>query len=706
MKICHLKLNFKFLFIIFAGLIAVFMLLFDTVSAGNPDAPEAVDGVVDLSDWEFEEDGIISLSGDWEFYWEKLLEPADFLEKPQPEKTGFIYVPSDWNGYEVNGEELPGYGYATYRLTVKNLKKNEVMGIIKPELTTSYNLWVDDELLSVNGKVSSDPEEAEPGYSVDVVNFHADSTTAEIILQVANFHHRRGGHNTGIELGTFNQIHDERSSRTNNDLFLFGCFFILGIYNLGFFLYNRRDLSTLYFTLFCLSVIALTATFSSGEMLIHSIFPNIDWTLQVRIEYLSMPLAGAMLMLFFRELYPEDTSYKFTKGALVFVTLYAVFIFVTPVSIFSHASIIMQLIGGVLVLYIVRSLILIGFIKRREGAALLITGFMAVIIAGLYEALIYSYIIESRSILNYGLIVFVLTQSMLISTRFIRAYLNVESMSQKLKEHGESLEDKVRKRTEKLGDTLEKLSYAIVNETNVAISNLSGGSQELANIASKASERSIEMKEKLEEADSCQYVVNECIDKGVETISGLEKEMVAARQSAEKMGNVSTDLTEALQGIQEYNYEIKSLAKRVNLLAVNTSIEAARAGEEGENFAVVAEEVKKLSGQTYSFFEDIEKQAEISNKKLAELQESVDGFNWGVSRTEEAVETTNKVYYEIINSVKELTGKLNKVLEQIDEVAGDSESISQISEEQAATNQEIDAQISNLVELVESLEEE
>jgi methyl-accepting chemotaxis protein len=87
-----------------------------------------------------------------------------------------------------------------------------------------------------------------------------------------------------------------------------------------------------------------------------------------------------------------------------------------------------------------------------------------------------------------------------------------------------------------------------------------------------------------------------------------------------KLGVELVEMTDGIarhaQKVRGLLTEIGAIAKQTNLLALNAAIEAARAGEAGRGFAVVADEVRDLSGRTRQFSQQI-------NVLMETMQESV-----------------------------------------------------------------------------------
>ncbi len=171
-------------------LVILYLLLAFLVTCKREDnekvAPIAVQGVLDLravgqsvSPWDFEKDGTVDLVGEWEFYWNELIENPEeqkiFFKNQAPSKIQYIPVPSEWQNLEVNGRKLPADGYAMYRLKVLFKKGEAPISFSLTDFSFAYKLYVNGSPSYSVGKVGKSIEEMEPLLKYGTLNLREET---------------------------------------------------------------------------------------------------------------------------------------------------------------------------------------------------------------------------------------------------------------------------------------------------------------------------------------------------------------------------------------------------------------------------------------------------------------------------------------------------------------------------------------------------
>jgi methyl-accepting chemotaxis protein len=300
----------------------------------------------------------------------------------------------------------------------------------------------------------------------------------------------------------------------------------------------------------------------------------------------------------------------------------------------------------------------------------------------------------------------------------------------KLGEQNESMRSRLRDAValvitgaDEVGDEAERTkdsirdSQSVMNDISTAVENLAVGATAMANDVQNTSTITVDIGSAIDDVSgsvndtlSKVHQLSESSQKLKEVLEILRKADEETDAKAEQVAGSVNETAEVVSKISTAADGIINIAGQTNLLALNASIEAARAGDAGRGFSVVAENIKglatesdRLAGEITTMLKDISTYSERNKELTASIKEATakendslakmaEDFNEMLAILDQAKSENQATAQQTVN----MTAKKEGILDSI-------ESLSSISEENAASTEETSASIDQLNQNMENV---
>ncbi len=192
-----------------------------------------------------------------------------------------------------------------------------------------------------------------------------------------------------------------------------------------------------------------------------------------------------------------------------------------------------------------------------------------------------------------------------------------------------------------------------------------------------------------------------------------------------QMSQVVSDAAGQIAGLEKQSEQIarivsviREIAEQTNLLALNAAIEAARAGEAGRGFAVVADEVRKLSERTAQSTHEIARMVEAVKHSTDAAVSGIDKGVRSVAESRELAEHTGQTMHrlqQIAHSVADIVAELDlalreqstassEVARRVEEIAAHTEQTSGATAQSVSSAEALDSVADDLLKSIRRFE--
>ncbi len=428
------------------------------------ESPRAQHGVIDLLGWDGETQ--VSLSGEWLFFWNELLETAQIAERMELSSTPLRTAHPSQSFAELRQDgNDSNLGLATYAILIKNLPENLELGINRLAAYSSVRVMVVDQsnprlILSEvsGGQVANEKSKVSPAISVpsDLRIRTKSGQNLLLVIQVANFHYGWGGLWREPRLSSFEASRSFASVQNSMLFTICGGLLLVGLFNLSLFIRRQDDVGSLLLAIF--SFLLALRTF--GQIAIAQ--GTDSFVFAFKFLFVTGYLQIYLYWSFLYSSFPGHVNRRLLilwSVPLVFATVLILALDLTLISQWPYNRLISVLLPLVALFDCCVSLIK-AFRSKSEGALTsLIGGLQLILFAGVEYFAMYNSDsgLPTGIPIGIGSLLFAVIQSQIVSIRYASAFQRARHLSTHLQDEVNRATITLQSQKNQLEDQREKL---------------------------------------------------------------------------------------------------------------------------------------------------------------------------------------------------------------------------------------------------------
>lgn len=211
--------------------------------------------------------------------------------------------------------------------------------------------------------------------------------------------------------------------------------------------------------------------------------------------------------------------------------------------------------------------------------------------------------------------------------------------------------------------------------------------QEISNTATGLTSSSQEMAAMTQEVSASVQQINASIQQvtagaqeSVNRINDLTLMGQKSQSVLQSMTENASELSGQIKHIDIISENVSNIADQTNLLALNAAIEAARAGDAGRGFNVVAEEVRKLAGQTKDAVTNVKQISEQMNLKSTVTVENVTSVDQGFHQYIESSNIVGSIIRDSTDQIEECATTIENITDAMQQQSRIADGLAKASE--------------------------